>query len=80
MVKRFDGDKGKLLVASLMLSVVKGQEFKNSPVSAISVASDSHQVIFHVFASEKTGWNELNGSDVPKHHPYGWHKKDSFSK
>ena len=28
MVKRFDGERGKLLVRSLMLSVVKGREFK----------------------------------------------------
>ena len=28
MVKRFDGERGKLLVGSLMLSVVKGREFK----------------------------------------------------
>ena len=41
IVKRFDGDRCKLLVRSLMFSVVKGQEFKIPSVSAISVASDS---------------------------------------
>ena len=40
MVKRFDGDRGKPLVGSLMLSVVKGQNFKIPSVSAISIASD----------------------------------------
>ena len=41
MVKRFDGERGKLLVRSLMLSVIRGREFKIFSVSAITVASDS---------------------------------------
>ena len=41
MVKRFDGERGKLLVQSLMLSVIRGREFKIFSVSAITVASDS---------------------------------------
>ena len=41
MVKRFYGERGKLLVGSLMLPVAKGREFKIPSVSAISVASDS---------------------------------------
>ena len=28
MVKKFDGDRGKLLAGSLMLPAVKGREFK----------------------------------------------------
>ena len=41
MVERLEGDRGKLLVGSLMLSVVKGQEFKIPSVCAISIANDS---------------------------------------
>ena len=41
MVERLEGDRGKLLVGSLMLSVVKGQEFKILSVCAISIANDS---------------------------------------
>ena len=41
MVKGFDGERGKLLVGSLILSVVKGQEFKIPSVSAINIAIDS---------------------------------------
>ena len=77
MVKRFDVDKGKLLVGSLMLSVVKGWEFK---IPSFLLQEIPHQVICHVFASEKTGWSGLNGSDVPKRPKYGWHKECSHSK
>ena len=41
MVKKFDGDRGKLLAGSLMLPAVKGREFKIPLVSAISIALDS---------------------------------------
>ena len=61
-----------------MLSVVKDQEFKIPSASAISIAIPQ-QAIFNVFASEKTVRSGLNGSDVPKHHPYYWHKEGPIS-
>ena len=79
MVKMIDGDRDKLLVRSLVLSVVKGREFK-IPSLPLALQVIPHQVIYHVFASEKKWWSRLNGSDPLKHHPYGWHKEGSFSK
>ena len=55
MVKRFDGERDKLLVRSLMLSVFKGWEFKFPSVSVISVASDSSSSDLPWFTSKKTG-------------------------
>ena len=41
MVRRFDGNRGKLLVRSLILSVSKAQEFKVYYVLPINVVTDS---------------------------------------
>ena len=65
-VQRLDGDRSKLLVRSLMWSVV--------------LQVIPHQMTYHVFGSGKTGWNSLIRFDFPKHHPYGWHKEGSFPK
>ena len=79
MVKRFDGERGKLLAESLMLLVVKGPEFKIPSVSAISVTTDSSSSDLPYVCIREDRRDKLNGSDVAKHHPFCWHKEDSFS-
>ena len=79
MVKVFDGDRDKLLVRSLVLSVGKSREFTISSLP-LTLQVIPHQLSYYVFASEKKWWNRLNWSNPLKHHPYGWHKEGSFSK